>query len=107
MKAIIFCSLGNKKRSRKIASEIEGDHFEIISLHKPIKFVAFQMIYFGYLTMAKKTVKFESPIIDFEKYQEIVLVSPIWAGKVNPFMAQYLSKHQFKNKDVTIISSSM
>ena len=56
--------------------------------------------------MAKKDVLFKSPEIDFEKYDEIVLVSPVWAGRANIFMNQYLKKNVFKNKLVTIIGSA-
>ena len=107
MKAIIYFSGSRKQACKKIANDIEGDHFEIINLHKKIKFAVFQMFYYGYLTFAKKEVKFESPDINFEEYDEIILVSPVWAGKASIFMSQYLKNHQFKNKDVTLISSSM
>lgn len=107
MKAIIFFSMSKKQSSRKIAMQIEGDHFEIVNQGKSIKFAAFQMFYYGYMTIAKKKVKFRSPIIDFDKYTEIILVSPVWAGKANIFMAQYLTENIFMNKEVTIIGSSM
>ena len=107
MKAIIFFSLSKKQSSRSIAMQIEGDHYEIVNQDKSIKFTAFQMFYYGYKTVAKKEVKLQSPNIDFDKYTEIVLVSPVWAGKANIFMAQYLKKNKFMNKEVTIIGSSM
>ncbi len=107
MKAVIYFSMSKKKICRSIASEIDGDHFEIVNLHRQIKFVPFQMFYYGFKTVAKKTVKFETPVIDFDKYDEVVLVSPVWAGKVNCFMSEYLSHNKFKNKTVTIIGSSL
>jgi len=107
MKAIIYFSLSKKQSCRNIANQFEGDHFEIVNLHKPFKLGLFNMIYYGYLTSAKKEVEFQSPTIDFDKYDEIVLVSPIWAGKVCPFMSQYLKKNLFQNKKVIIVSSSL
>lgn len=107
MKAIIFFSMSKKQSSRNIAMQIEGDHFEIVNQDKAIKFAVFQMFYYGYKTVVKKEVKFQSPNIDFDKYNEIVLVSPVWAGKANIFMVQYLAKNRFMNKEVTIIGSSM
>ena len=106
MKAIIFFSLTKKQNSRKIASKIEGDHFEIENLEKSIKFVVFKMLYYGYKAIGKKKVKYKAPEIDFKKYDEIVLVSPVWAGNVCSFMRQYLEHNIFKNKDVTIIASA-
>ena len=47
------------------------------------------------------------PKIDFDKYDEVVLISPVWGGKVNIFMKQYLDENIFKNKKVTIIGTCM
>lgn len=87
--------------------QIEGDHYEIVNQERRVKRMFFQMFYYGFKIFAKKEVKFQSPDIDFDKYTEIVLVSPVWGGKVCLFMAQYLKKNTFKNKEVTIISSAM
>ncbi len=107
MKAIIYFSLSKKKNSKRIAKEIQGDHFEIENLGKKIKFAPFQMFYYGYLMATKKPLEFNSPKIDFDKYDEVVLISPVWGGKVNIFMKQYLDENIFKNKKVTIIGTCM
>ena len=107
MKAIIFCSMSKKQCSRGIANQIEGDHFEIIKIGGPKKSEALKMAYFGFLVLIKKLARFQSPYINFDNYNEIILVSPVWGGKVNAYMAQYLKKNQFKDKEVTIISSSL
>lgn len=104
MKAIIYHSMSKRKTSEGIALKIEGDHYEI-KVIKPIKTVFFQMLVYGYKTMAKKKMKYEEVNIDFSKYDEIVLVSPVWAGSVNAFMRQFLESNQFHGKKVTIIGS--
>jgi len=105
MKAIIFFSLSKKQNSRHIAETIEGDHFEIISLEKTAKCMLWLMFKYGYKTVFNKNVSFEVEDIDFDNYDEIVLVSPVWAGKANAFMKQYLRETVIKNKKITIIGS--
>ena len=104
MKAIIYHSMSKKKTSKEIALKIEGDHFEIKPL-KPINTYFFQLIVYGFKTVANKVVKYEKMDIDFSKYEEIVLVSPVWAGRVNAFMRQFLKDNRFHDKKVTIIGS--
>jgi len=43
--------------------------------------------------------------LDFDKYSDIYLVSPVWAGRVNAYMRQFLIEHPFENKRVHIIGS--
>ncbi len=105
MKAIIFFSMSKKQNSRHIAKAIEGDHFEIINMEKPIKCILWVGIKYGYKTIFNKEVLFEIKEINFDNYDEIVLVSPVWAGKVNAFMNQFLRKYIIKNKKITIIGS--
>lgn len=105
MKAIIYHTLSKAQNSKRIALEIEGDHFEITGTNKIITFVPFQMIYYGYMTVASRIVELEKLDIDFDKYDEVVLVSPVWAGQVNAYMRQFLKENSFTNKKVTLIGS--
>ena len=104
MKAIIFHSMSKKKVSKGIAEKIEGDHFEIKPL-KPINNFFFQLLAYGFATVANRSVKYEPMQIDFSKYEEIVLVSPVWAGRANAFMRQFLKDNPFHDKKVTIIGT--
>jgi len=105
MKAIVFHSLSKNQRSRKLAEAIAGDHYEIIPVKKPPRTFFVQLFVYGYKTVADKPVAIEPIAIDFDKYDEIVLVSPVWAGRVNAFMRQFLREYPFKNKKVSIIAS--
>ena len=105
MKAIIYFSMSKMKNCEKIAEEFEGDLFEIKPEGKPIKFVPFQMIVYGFKTVFNRNVKYVDPNINFELYDEIVLVSPVWTGKVNIFMKKYLENVLFTSKEVTIVGS--
>ena len=104
MKAIIYNSMSKRRTSKDIALGIEGDHFEI-NPTKRINNFFFQLLVYGFKTVANIEVKYEEINIDFSKYEEIVLVSPVWANKVNAFMRQFLKDHRFHDKKVTIIGS--
>lgn len=105
MKAIIYFSLSKNKNSKKIASSIEGNLFELVNLEKHYKTAFMNMFIYGFKTVRNKDVRFQAPDIDFDKFEEVVLVSPVWAGKANIFMKKYLETIPFKNKEVTIIGS--
>lgn len=105
MKAIIYFSSSAGQVSKTIAQTLEGDLYRIENTGKKYKTKFFQMFMYGYKTVFNKKVDFSMPQIDFEKYEEIVLVSPVWAGRVNIFMRQYLEKVALKHKKITIIGS--
>ena len=105
MKAIIFNSFSKNRHSEKIAKKIDGDVFEIIP-NKRIKSTFMQMLFYGYATVFKKKMLYSIQDIDFNKYDEIVIVSPVWAGRVNAYTRQFLLDNTFKNKKVIIIGSS-
>jgi hypothetical protein len=105
MKAIVYFSLSKKKSSKKIALEVTGEHFEIIPVKKTLKCVPMQMFYYGYLTVANKSVDIVPIDIDLNSFDEITLVSPVWGGQVNVYMRQFLLANPLKNKKITIIGS--
>jgi len=105
MNVVIYFSLSKDLNSKKIASTYEGDIFELVNNEKKHKSKAFNMFIYGYRTVFNKDVKFEVPDVDFEKYDKVVLVSPVWAGRANIFMKKYLEKVPFKNKEVIIVGS--
>ena len=102
MKAIIFNSNSKHKRCEQVAFSIAGDRYEIKPI-KPIKSIFWQMIVYGFKTVTKKPVEYHKIEIDFTKYEEIVLVSPVWAGQVNAFMRGFLKDNPFHDKKVIII----
>lgn len=105
MKAIIVHSMSKHKRSLEIANTFDGDIYEIKGVKQPIKFYPFQLVYYGFLTIANKKIDLQPLDIDFNKYDEIVLISPVWAGRVNAYMRQFLKDHPFHDKKVTIVAS--
>ena len=105
MNVIIYFSLSKNLNSKKIASTYDGDIFELVNNEKKHKSVFVNMFIYGYKTMRNKDVNFEAPSIDFDKYDTVVLVSPVWAGRVNIFMRKYLEKIKFYNKNVILVGS--
>ena len=105
MNAVIYFSLSKNLNSKKIALTYEGDTFELVNNEKLHKSTFINMFIYGYKTMRNKDVKFDVPVIDFDKYDNIVLVSPVWAGRVNLFMRKYLEKTKFNNKNITLVGS--
>ena len=105
MNAVIYFSLSKNLNSKKIASTYEGDIFELVNKEKLHKSLFINMFIYGYKTMKNKDVKFDVPVIDFDKYDNIILVSPVWAGRVNLFMRKYLEKTKFKNKNIILVGS--
>ena len=105
MNAIIYFSLSKDLNSKRIASTYDGDIFELVNNEKKRKSAFLNMLIYGFKTISNKDVDFEVPEIDFDKYDTVILVSPVWAGKVNLFMKKYLEKVAFKNKKVIIVGS--
>ena len=64
------------------------------------------MFMYGYKTTRNKPVYFEIDDIDYEKYDLVTLVSPVWAGRVCQYMKTYLQTIPFRNKEVIIVGSS-
>lgn len=106
MKAVIYFSLSKKKRSQEIALQIEGDHFELLPANSVPKFYFFQILALGFATVRDKVLPVAVPKINYDKYEEIVLVFPIWAGRMSQYMKSYLKLNQFSNKKVTLVATS-
>jgi|GEM_PF-3203212 len=105
MNAIIYFSMSDLKRSKEIADSFEGDKFEIRPTGRPVTSRAMQMFIYGYKTVFNRPVKFEVEQVDFSKYEKIILISPVWAGRVSQYMRAYLETKPFTSKDVIIIGS--
>lgn len=105
MNVVIYFSLSKEQNSKKAALTFEGDTFELVNNEKKYKSTIMNMFVYGYKTMRNKDVDFDVPEVDFDKYDTVILVSPVWAGKVNLFMKKYLEKNKFKNKNVKIVGT--
>lgn len=107
MNAIIYHTTTKYQSSLIVSNNFEGDKFQVKSPKKLLKSTFWQMFYYGYQTVVKKNVKILPVDIDFNKYDEIFLVSPVWAGRINAYMRQFLKEYPFKNKKVHIIANSL
>ncbi len=106
MKAIIYFTASKNQHCRHIAETFEGDKYQLVPVKPNPKRLFFQLIVFGFYTVSDRKVQFDIPEIDFSKYEEVVIVFPVWAGKMSVFMKQYLQTNPFANKKVTLVASS-
>lgn len=103
MNLVIFHSTSKKHICKVLADGIEGDHLEIKHTKKYPKSLFCQMIRFGYETVFNKEVLIEHLEIDFEKYTDIYLVAPVWAGRVDAYLRQFLNNYTFKEKKIHVM----
>jgi flavodoxin len=54
----------------------------------------------------KKPIEYTADSIDFDSYDELVFVSPVWGGKLNPYMKKFIEDHPIKNKKIKVIGAS-
>ncbi len=106
MKVVIYFSMSRKKRSKGIAMSIEGDHYELRPGERIGRIPIISYLRLGFITMKDKDVPVEAPEIDFDKYDEVVLVFPIWAARMAQYMKCYLNQVPFKSKKVKLIATS-
>lgn len=105
MTAVIYHSISKHQRSATIAQTIDGDHYRIEHVKRPIKCFFFQLFVYGFETAFHKSVKIKPIDIHYDQYDHIVLVAPVWAGRVNAYLRQFLKEQPFQNKKVTLIAS--
>jgi ribonuclease HIII len=105
MDAIVYFSLSDLQRSKAIAESLEGDKFQIKPVGKIYNSRAMQMFVYGYKTVFNRPVKFEIDHVDFSRYERIILISPVWAGRLSQYMKSYLETKPFTSKEVVIIGS--
>lgn len=104
MKAIIYYSLsGNTKK--ELENRFEGDFFRLKGKIKIPKSYKMQLAYLGMFATLNTKLKYEDFKIDFDKYDEIVLASPVWAWTFTPFMKKFLLNNKFQNKKVTLLTT--
>jgi hypothetical protein len=103
MKAIIYYSLNN--RTKQLVKNIEGDLFVIEEAVNVPKSTVMQMIILGFFGVFKKSRPIKPLDIDFSKYEEIVLATPVWAGNITCFMRRFLEENEIARKKVTLIAT--
>ena len=106
MKAIIYYSLSG--HTKKACEErFEGDFYRLKGKIKIPKSYIMQLIYLGMFATLNSKLSYQPIDIDFDKYDEIVLASPVWAWTIVPFMKKFLKDHPFKDKKVTLLITHM
>ena len=60
----------------------------------------------GFKTVLDRKVKLEPFDINFDHYDDIYLVFPVWAGRPSVYMKEWLVSNPFQKKNVYIHASS-
>ena len=102
MKAIIYYSMTGRTKE-ELEKRYEGDFYRLTGKVKIPRNYWMQMFILGYSSTFNRRNKYDPIDIDFDKYDEIVLGSPIWAFTFVPFLKRFLKNNRFKNKKVSIL----
>ena len=102
MKAIIYYSLSGRTKE-ELENKYQGDFFRLKGKIKIPRNYWLQLAYLGMFATLNSDLKYTTDKIDFDKYDEIVLGSPVWAWTIAPFMKKFMKDHPFKNKKVTLL----
>jgi len=105
MNLILVHSVSKFHRSLEIAKTIVGDQIQVLHQKKPLKSFFFQLLLYGYQTVMNKEVSIQQATPNYDAYSDIYIISPVWAGRLNAYMRQFLKEHPFVNKKVHIIAS--
>lgn len=102
MKAIIYYSLSGRTKE-ELEKRYEGDFFRVKGKVKIPKNYWLMMFYLGYYSTFKVKINYEDLDIDFKKYDEIIIGSPVWAFTFVPFLKKFLKENKFYNKKVRFL----
>ena len=104
MKAIIYYSLSGRTKE-ELETRYEGDYFRLQGKIKIPRNYWLQLAYLGMFASTNANLQYQSLEIDFDKYDEIILGSPVWAWTIAPFMKKFLKDHPFTDKKVTLLTT--
>jgi|LGOV01.1.fsa_nt_gb menaquinone-dependent protoporphyrinogen IX oxidase len=102
MKAIIYYSLSGRTKE-ELEKRYEGDFYQLKGRIKIPRNYYVQLAYLGFFSALSASLDYEKFDIDLDKYDEIVLGSPVWAWTVVPFIKKFLKRNRFKNKKVSFL----
>lgn len=108
MKLVIYYSLNGstKKAAEKIAEELGADILNIHTLKKKPKNFASQMFLCGFMSCFGVYPKIKKYKIKPEKYDAVVIGTPIWAGKCAAPLRTVFSRHDFSASKLYFFTSS-
>ena len=102
MKAIIYYSLSGRTKE-ELEKRFEGDFFRLKGKIKIPRNYWLQMLYLGMFATFNSKLEYNEIDIDLDKYDEVVLGSPVWAFTTSPFMKKFLKRNRLINKKITLL----
>lgn len=91
------------RTKRELEKRFQGDFYRLKGKIKIPKNYWLQLAYLGTLSSFSASLNYEPIEIDFSRYDEVVLGSPVWAWTITPFMKKFLKANNFSNKKVTLL----
>jgi len=107
MKLLIYYSLSGN--IDLVANKLRLKGYDTIKLKTkwlPPKHIFPLMMCCGFLALIGKKMKLIGFNVDLNKYDEVVIASPIWNGRISCPINTVLNQLNFKDKKVSIILSS-
>lgn len=107
-RAVIYYSLTNntKETAEYIAKEIGADIFAIETVKPMPDSFGKQILLGGMQSCMGMTPKIKDISADFEQYDEIILGTPIWAGKAAAPINTLLKKYRIADKITAVFTYS-
>ncbi len=103
-KICIYYSLNNHVRD--IVTGLEDvDLVEVKTVKKLPTNKVWQMVYLGFLVSRKKELEIQEVDTNFDMYEEVIIASPIWAGRIAIPIISFLTKYKMKDKKITLLIS--
>jgi len=107
-KAIIFYSLtdNTKEAADKIAEKLDADLYRIEMLKSMPAGFSKQMMYGGMLASFGIKPKITGVPDNMSEYDEIIIGTPIWAGKPSPAINSFLKSSEIRKKITAVFTLS-
>ena len=105
---IVYFSLsGNTKwLAEQIREEMpDADLHEIRLFHKPLKSKFWQNFIYGFNMIFNKDMPIETNPVNLNKYDNVIIGSPVWIGKTPPPIRQFLRENNLSKKKVAAFAT--
>lgn len=103
---IVYYSLdGHTKKLAEEISRINNYDLMQIEPEKPFKYRGFLKILIGGMWAIRKKTPPIKPINGIENYDTILLGSPVWGGRITPYLRTFLTENKLSNKKIAVFAS--
>ncbi len=100
--AVVYFSRNGSTRiiAELLSTKLSAKLVELTPV-KPLR----NFILAGFASVKQKDIPLSGdPWKEISKADQVILASPVWAGRKNPVMNSFISKGEFKNKEVHLVT---